>query len=327
MNQTKHNGRLAPLCAMLTATFLLLTLMLTSVNTVAVYDGSDMKLVNTLSSKPADAVALAGIELSAKDEMVVTDDLSDGLGKIQINRAFPVSITADGSTMMLQTTGDTVANILAEAGITLSETDMVSPAADAMVRSGSDITVRRITIINEKVASEIPFETVKSNTNELKKGTSRVVTAGQNGQKVTTYRVEYHDGVEASRTEVSSEVTAQPVNEVVQIGTGGVVSYNGNEYSYSRVLNMRATAYTTEGKSWKRTASGTTARVGAVAVDRNVIPLGSKLLIRGSNGGWYYGVAVAEDTGVKGNTIDLFYNTYRECVNFGVRGATVYVLD
>ena len=42
-----------------------------------------------------------------------------------------------------------------------------------------------------------------------------------------------------------------------------------------------------------------------------------------------YGLAVAEDTGgaVKGNKIDLYFNTYRECINFGVRTATVYVLD
>ncbi len=90
---------------------------------------------------------------------------------------------------------------------------------------------------------------------------------------------------------------------------------------------MRATAYTTEGKSRKNTASGTVARVGAVAVDPSLIPLGSKLLIQGADGKWSYGVAVAEDTGVKGKKIDLFFNTYRECVNFGVRNATVYVLN
>ena len=139
--------------------------------------------------------------------------------------------------------------------------------------------------------------------------------------------MEYHDGEEYSRTSLGSEITRQPVTEVIEKGVGGMIEYNGTQYTYSQVLSMKATAYTTEGKSRKHTASGTVARVGAVAVDPKVIPLGSRLLIRGSNGKWAYGVAVAEDTGVKGNKIDLFFNTYRECVNFGVRNADVYVLN
>ena len=47
-----------------------------------------------------------------------------------------------------------------------------------------------------------------------------------------------------------------------------------------------------------------------------------------SNDGQYvYGFAVAEDTGVRGNMIDLYMDTYRECIQFGVRECTVYVLD
>ena len=102
---------------------------------------------------------------------------------------------------------------------------------------------------------------------------------------------------------------------------------DGETYNYSRVINMRATAYTTENKSWKWTASGTTARVGAVAVDRDVIPLGTKLYIVAADGSWCYGIATAEDTGVKGNKVDIFLNTYNECIYFGVRDAVVYVLE
>ena len=47
-----------------------------------------------------------------------------------------------------------------------------------------------------------------------------------------------------------------------------------------------------------------------------------------SNDGMYvYGFAVAEDTGVRGNTIDLYMDTNRECIQFGVRECTVYILD
>jgi 3D (Asp-Asp-Asp) domain-containing protein len=69
--------------------------------------------------------------------------------------------------------------------------------------------------------------------------------------------------------------------------------------------------------------------VGYVAVDPKVIPLGSKLYITTPSGNIVYGMAVAADTGgaIKGNKIDLYYNTYSECVQFGRRTCTVYVLS
>jgi len=35
----------------------------------------------------------------------------------------------------------------------------------------------------------------------------------------------------------------------------------------------------------------------------------------------------AEDTGVLGKSVDLYMNSYRDCMNFGVRSTTVYILD
>ena len=76
-----------------------------------------------------------------------------------------------------------------------------------------------------------------------------------------------------------------------------------------------------------RTATGTTVRKGTVAVDPKVIPLGSRLYVVTANGSVVYGMAVAEDTGVRGNHIDLYHDTYNQCINFGRRACTVYVLD
>ena len=62
--------------------------------------------------------------------------------------------------------------------------------------------------------------------------------------------------------------------------------------------------------------------ISSVAVDPNVIPLGSKLYISG------YGYALACDTGsaIKGNKIDLFMNSEAECLNFGRRNVTAYIV-
>ena len=79
------------------------------------------------------------------------------------------------------------------------------------------------------------------------------------------------------------------------------------------------------------TATGMKAQYGVIAVDPRVIPLGSRVYVESSDGGksWVYGFAIAGDTGgaIKGNRIDLCYNTKAECYQFGRKSATVYVLE
>ncbi len=85
---------------------------------------------------------------------------------------------------------------------------------------------------------------------------------------------------------------------------------SGQVLPYAQVLTCTATAYTTERQSWKLTATGTTARVGAIAVDPKVIPYGTTLYIVSADGSITYGIATAEDCGCyQGNKIDLFFDT------------------
>ena len=107
----------------------------------------------------------------------------------------------------------------------------------------------------------------------------------------------------------------------ITTGTGEVLSVKS-------VLACQATAYTCVGYTGT-TATGTTARVGAIAVDPRVIPLGSRLYVVTDDGQYIYGYCTAEDTGgaIKGNIVDLYFNTWDECIQFGRRNCTVYVLE
>ena len=71
------------------------------------------------------------------------------------------------------------------------------------------------------------------------------------------------------------------------------------------------------------TATGTKPRPGTIAVDPNVIPYGSKIIIIYEDGTVEYGIA--EDCGglIKGIVIDIFRQTYKEAVEHGRREATV----
>jgi 3D (Asp-Asp-Asp) domain-containing protein len=61
---------------------------------------------------------------------------------------------------------------------------------------------------------------------------------------------------------------------------------------------------------------------GVVAVDPNVIPMGTKLYVEG------YGDAIAADQGgaIKGNRIDLFFNSKSEAYNWGMRTVKVTII-
>lgn len=70
------------------------------------------------------------------------------------------------------------------------------------------------------------------------------------------------------------------------------------------------------------TASGKRPRINhTIAVDRRVIPLGSKVYIEG------WGTYYAEDTGgaIKGKIIDIFVRSEREANRIGIRHANVYI--
>jgi len=95
-----------------------------------------------------------------------------------------------------------------------------------------------------------------------------------------------------------------------------------------RQLRAQVTAYSAsveEGTAWGITRSGTRARPGVVAVDPQVIPLGSRVRIAGLPG-----VYTAEDTGggIHGAHLDVFMDSRAAAFRFGRQtGVLVEVLD
>lgn len=72
------------------------------------------------------------------------------------------------------------------------------------------------------------------------------------------------------------------------------------------------------------TASGTKATAKrTIAVDTNIIPLGSEVEIEG------LGVYIAEDTGsaIKGKIIDLYFDTHEEALKFGRQKVNIRIIS
>ena len=206
--------------------------------------------------------------------------------------------------------------------------------------------VEKIIVIEE----EIPFETItKDVSNKAKKTTNRVLQQGQKGIREVTYKVKYRNDEEISREEISSEIIKKPVDKIVQVSANTVTSRSSatTRMSYSAlakkvegieptVKTMNASAYTasTCGKSpsspgYGRTASGAMASAWYTIAAGSGYKMGTIMYIPyfkdEPNGGWF----VVQDRGgaISNSKIDVYMDTYNECIQFGRRNLTCYIYE
>ncbi len=137
--------------------------------------------------------------------------------------------------------GDTVAQIAGKFETTVSKLLAINPTIKEGITAGQTLLIQAeekyIQVQTTKTESrevEIPFETVKINTDTLYVGDSRTVTKGQKGVEQVTELVTYIGGVAVSSKEVSRTVIKEALSEKIHIGTkkspydsGGAVSFGG----------------------------------------------------------------------------------------------------
>lgn len=269
-----------------------------------------------------------------KVSMLMDDDLYSG-ARLVIRKGRKFTLNIDGNIEIITTTKKTIREAFEEAGVSVNEIDRVEPGLDAEITEDMNVSVFRVQNKQITVDSEIPFPSREEPDPTLEKGKTRIKVKGTNGLKRTTYNIQTENGIETKREVVSETIVKNPVTQVVAVGTKAkaakktVTTNSGKSISYSKKLTVTATAYTAS--SGSKTASGKVAQYGVIAVDPKVIPLGTKLYVESTDDGksWKYGYCVAGDTGgaIKGNKIDLYYNSEKECLQFGRRSAIVYVLN
>lgn len=294
--------------------------------------------VMTYKSKVKDILSKNNITLGPKD--IVEPDINSKIKSgdtIKVEKAVNVQLVIDGQEKTVLTNSDNVEQMLNEEGIKLGEQDKISPAKGELIKSGLKIVVTRFNTKIEKKVEPIQFATEVKKDPDLKEGQKKVVQEGAAGEKEVSVKIVYQDGKEISRTVVQEKVTKKPTSKVIVMGTLKTMALSrGGSISYSAKYRMKATAYTESYKDTGKqpgdryfgiTASGTRVKrnpegYSTVAVDPSVIPLGTKLYING------YGYAIAEDIGgaIKGNKIDLYFNSDSHVHNWGVKYVDVYVI-
>lgn len=308
--------------------------------TYVITDGSRVLVHTTNATNPEDVLGEAGLELGADD--TYTTQASDGIAEIQVQRSHAVVIDYYGERMEVTSRGETVQELLARLNLSWRAEDTVSLPLDAEVFDGMELAVASVIRQEQTYTSTMDYETIRCNDASLPEGIEKVLIQGQNGEMLCRASVTYVNGEETERSLISSQVTIQPVDEVIAVGTGtaeaaredalpvigdGTITLpTGEVLTYTDVITSLATAYCDKGL----TATGTQARVGAIAVDPRVIPYGTRMFIVSEDGEYVYGIATAEDCGsldhIYGTRIDLHFDTYAECVQFGARECLVYFL-
>ncbi len=311
------------------------------------YDG-EVETVHTAVCDPAEIIDSLGIELTQSDTVTTTGfenngffgDYGELLAEIRIRSSADIEIEADKLKYHVTAAqGDTVADVLYTSGLEVRSTDYINTSVEKAVEEGDIIKITRVDyIITTEEASIQRGETYRG-TSLLSNGRTVLISYGKNGTLLKTYEQKIVDGVTEEKILVSEDIIKKAINDVYIIGDGSAISpfdygytiINGVPSSYEQVFSdVRATGYYASAGSG--TASGRRAQVGYVAVDPNIIPYGTKMWIVGhGNSSFVYGYALAADTGgamVSGtNFVDLYYDTYYECVLHGLRKVDVYILE
>lgn len=268
-----------------------------------------------------------------------------------------VIINLDGVPRMINTDKETVGELMN----TLDDVVSADYVLQGDINKNTELTknmVIDLTSITEKKTTKtetIAYDTeIRENPN-LEEGKENVLQEGENGELAIITKENY-SGAELISSEVVEElVTKQAKNKIIERGTKkkevvipvvterkkekepaksvsttSTQSTNTNNVASvpasvktGTSLNVVATGYTPGDPGCTGiTYTGTKASRGTIAVDPTVIPFGTKLYIPG------YGYGEAADTGgaIKGNKIDLCYDTRTEALNWGIRSITVYVV-
>ena len=251
----------------------------------------------------------------------------------------------------------TVAQALEAVGVAMGQYDRLYPTLETRVYPQMRIRVTRVEIETKtRTANFTDGGSVRYKpTTSLKAGQEKVLDAGTPGKVEITERVWSKDGKVTLREELSRKITLAPEGKIIGLGVrsyykpGAIPYHNRYARSYSlssrggsprdrmraaaqsetlkpvRSITLTATGYSPdprENGGYTRTATGLPIGYGAAAVDPRVIPLGTKMYVEG------YGYAFACDVGgaIKGNRIDLAYDSYRLANTKGRKKVRVWIL-
>jgi uncharacterized protein YabE (DUF348 family) len=130
-----------------------------------------------------------------------------------------ITLIADGKKRTVTSVAPTVSALLAEQKLTVKPLDKLSTVPTAALHEGSVVRLTRIVKKRVKKIETLRYSVTKKKSSSLYKGTTKVVTEGENGKRSAVWDLTVADGKVIKRTLVKTSVTDKPVAKVVQVGT------------------------------------------------------------------------------------------------------------
>ena len=273
----------------------------------------------------------ANIEVAEQDEISIGLDTEVGAdNKIDIQKAFQLTLVDGLEERQVWSTSTTVANFLKQQGIKIGELDRVEKSMEDVITPGDKVAVVRVEKVTDVVEESIDFAVEKKHDSSILKGKEQVVTQGKKCTAERTYEIVKENGKIVTKTLQSEKITSKPTTQVVAVGTKVVTATasRNNTAAGGKEFYVTATAYTPNCNGCSGiTATGINIKsnpnIKLIAVDPNVIPLGSKVWVEG------YGYAIAADTGgaIKGNKIDILVSSKSAAQQWGRKKVRIKVLN
>lgn len=188
--------------------------------------------------------------------------------------------------------------------------------------------------VQSSILSPEPFRAEVVQVQELNTGENLETTTDQSivAKAVASTAVASSPEVKTAQSSAPATKTTQaktnPVPKTTSSNTAPSGSTVSRGSSSGKVLTMVATAYDgcyecNKPYYGKPSYIGLPLQRGIVAVDPRVIPMGTRLYVEG------YGEAIAADQGnaIKGNRIDLFFDTHQQALKYGKKTVKVTILQ
>jgi uncharacterized protein YabE (DUF348 family) len=262
-------------------------------------------------------------EISPKQEEKIKSKMD-----IRIKLALHLKLVDGGKEQQVWSTSATVADFLTQQGIKLNEFDRVEPSLSETLQKDGVINVIRVEKVTDVVEEPVQFAVITKKDESIEKGKQITVKEGKQGLVSREYEVILENGKEVSRKLMDEQSLREKLDKVVAVGTKELDIQVSRGAETGTEFYVNTTAYTAYCNGCSgRTATGFDLRANpsakVIAVDPNVIPLGTKVYVEG------YGYAVAADTGgaINGHKIDVFFPTKAEAFRWGVRKVKVKILE
>lgn len=244
----------------------------------------------------------------------MSDPISPGLNII-IERSKPVVLDVGGVARMLRTRLDTVGELLSTEQVTINPKDYVTP--DPRTDISTDLAISIVRVRDEYVIDDIsiPYRTLWQADPELELD-ARDEHLGLEGIIRSRSRIRYENDVAVYSTQEEEWIARKPQDHIYEYGTNIVLrtlETPQGTVTYWRKMVMLITSYSPADSGtpfdapwYGYTYLGLKATRGIIAIDPNLLDLGTWLYVPG------YGKGYAGDTGgmIRGKHIDLCYDDW-----------------